>query len=88
MTPVPAACRRARGILGLTLNSSKHPNAASMALATSPVGLPPPLGFIDSQKNVWFHTCGGRRDWTSRPLPDESDRTMVAASPGAATSLA
>lgn len=30
-----------------------------MASASLPVGAPPPLGFMDSQKNVWFQTCKG-----------------------------
>jgi hypothetical protein len=38
------------------LNPSTDPNAASMAVARSPSGSPPPPGDMQFQKKVWFHT--------------------------------
>jgi hypothetical protein len=38
------------------LNSSKLPHLALMASARAPVGAPPPLGFMQFQKKVWFQT--------------------------------
>jgi len=34
-----------------------NPPIFSMAAATSPLGEPPPPGFMQFQKKVWFHTC-------------------------------
>src|SRR5512139_3597585 len=38
------------------LKSAKLPNDLSIACAIAPVGLPPALGAIELQKNVWFQT--------------------------------
>ena len=45
--PAPAAAN-------CDLKASNEPNAASMALATFPVGAPPPFGPITCQNIVWF----------------------------------
>lgn len=46
--------------LNCVLKSSKLPNEAVMASASLPLGSPPPLRFMLSQKKVWFHTCTTR----------------------------
>src|SRR5665647_2081098 len=33
------------------------PHFLLMASASLPEGAPPPFGFMQFQKNVWFHTC-------------------------------
>lgn len=43
--------------LNLSTKSSKDPKSLSISLRRSPVGFPPPPGWIDSQKNSWFHAC-------------------------------
>jgi hypothetical protein len=35
-----------------------------MALASAPSGLPPPWGFMEFQKKVWFHTWAA---WLNSP---------------------
>src|SRR5205823_9433590 len=40
-----------------SLNLARPPRSRSIAWATLPVGLPPPCGFMQFQKKVWFHTC-------------------------------
>src|SRR5690606_41230742 len=50
----PLPKRVAPAVLNLVLNSSKLPNAASMAAASFPEGLPPALGARISQKKLWF----------------------------------
>ena len=56
--PCPAAAElAAAAVLNSSLNLSKPPKSRVMAAARSPVGAPPPCGFIEFQKKVWFHTC-------------------------------
>src|SRR3546814_4488364 len=49
--------------LNSSLNLSKLPKALSMAPASAPLGLPPPPGFMQFQKKVWFHTWAA---WLNR----------------------
>src|SRR5690606_34189110 len=39
------------------LNSSNELHFFSIAALSAPEGSPPPPGFMQSQKKVWFHTC-------------------------------
>src|SRR5690606_30058069 len=43
-------------LLNSFLKFSKEPNAWLIASASAPVGMPPPLGFMQFQKKVWFQT--------------------------------
>src|SRR5574343_1868491 len=38
------------------LKASSEPHLASMAAARAPVGAPPPFGFMQFQKKLWFQT--------------------------------
>src|SRR5574343_2046259 len=38
------------------LNSSREPHFLLMASARAPAGAPPPFGFMQFQKKVWFQT--------------------------------
>jgi hypothetical protein len=39
------------------LNSANEPHLASIAAASAPAGAPPPAGFRQFQKKLWFQTC-------------------------------
>src|SRR5262249_59804609 len=42
--------------LNCSLNLSRPPQSRSIAWAICPLGEPPPCGFIEFQKKVWFQT--------------------------------
>src|SRR5687768_5183545 len=54
-------------LLNSSLNLSNEPHLALIASATAPLGAPPPFGFMQFQKKVWFHTCA---ELLNRP-PDD-----------------
>ena len=50
----PEPKRVAPAFANSSLNASKLPNFASIAVASSPTGCPPPFGDRIVQKNVWL----------------------------------
>ena len=44
-------------VLNSSRNFSNEPKSLSIRFRRSPDGLPPPPGFMDSQKKSWFHAC-------------------------------
>ena len=46
----------APAVLNCSTKASKEPKSALILSAILPVAAPPPFGFIECQKKVWFHT--------------------------------
>src|ERR1044071_2222749 len=51
----PEPKRSFPAVVNCSLNLSNEPKAPLIASDILPVGAPPPLGFITSQKKLWFH---------------------------------
>ncbi len=60
------------------LKVSKSPKALLIASARAPVGWPPPLGDMQFQKKVWFHTCAALLNTPPWDLRTTSTRSMPA----------
>ena len=52
----PEPNRPTAAALKASTNLSRPPKVSSILTASSPSGLPPPPGFMQFQKKVWFHT--------------------------------